>query len=236
MRAARRSRGSGGTRPGDVAPGPDFFYDRAIRMYRGCRAAPRRSKPTDRRRVGTLPPDKYMQTVLIAVHLMIVIALVAVVLLQRSEGGALGVGGGSGFMTGRGQANILTRATAILAALFFATSLGLTLIARYGHGSRLDFNAVPAGPAETAPKPPAAGTGSVLDQVREIEKQRTANPGAQPAPTPAGPTPPAPTEATPARATPAPAASTPTPKTSPAPAPAEPRGMPNSPAPAPASK
>ena len=48
-----------------------------------------------------------MQTVLIVIHLLIVIALVAVVLLQRSEGGALGIGGGGGFMTGRGQANAL---------------------------------------------------------------------------------------------------------------------------------
>ncbi len=61
---------------------------------------------------------------------MIVVTLVVVVLLQRSEGGALGVGGGGGFMTGRGQANALTRATAILAALFFATSIGLTVLAR----------------------------------------------------------------------------------------------------------
>ena len=51
-----------------------------------------------------------MQAVLIVFHLMVVIALVAVVLLQRSEGGALGIGGGGGFMTGRGQANALTRA------------------------------------------------------------------------------------------------------------------------------
>ena len=60
-----------------------------------------------------------MQTVLIVFHLMVVIGLVATVLLQRSEGGALGVGGGGGFMTGRGQANALTRATAILGTLFF---------------------------------------------------------------------------------------------------------------------
>ncbi|MGH6858496.1 MAG: preprotein translocase subunit SecG, partial [Methylocella sp.] len=63
-----------------------------------------------------------MQSVLIVVHLMIVVVLVVVVLLQRSEGGALGVGGAGGFMTGRGQASALTRATAVLAALFFATS------------------------------------------------------------------------------------------------------------------
>ena len=50
-----------------------------------------------------------MQTVLIVVHLMVVVALVAIVLLQRVRGRGFGVGGGSGFMTGRGQANVLTR-------------------------------------------------------------------------------------------------------------------------------
>jgi preprotein translocase subunit SecG len=73
-----------------------------------------------------------METVLIVVHLMVVLALVGVVLLQRSEGGGLGIGGGSGFMTARGAANALTRATAILAAAFFVTSLALSIIARYG--------------------------------------------------------------------------------------------------------
>ena len=72
-----------------------------------------------------------MQTVLIVVHLMIVLALVGVVLIQRSEGGGLGIGGGSGFMSARGTANALTRTTAILAVLFFVTSLGLGLLARY---------------------------------------------------------------------------------------------------------
>ncbi|MEP9395798.1 preprotein translocase subunit SecG [Mesorhizobium sp. KR2-14] len=73
-----------------------------------------------------------MQTIIIVIHLMIVLALVGVVLLQRSEGGGLGIGGGSGFMTARGAANALTRATAILAAGFFATSLILSILARYG--------------------------------------------------------------------------------------------------------
>jgi len=72
-----------------------------------------------------------MQNVLIVIHLMIVLALVGVVLIQRSEGGGLGIGGGSGFMSARGTANALTRTTAILAALFFATSLGLGLLTRY---------------------------------------------------------------------------------------------------------
>lgn len=72
-----------------------------------------------------------MQTVLIVIHLMIVLALVGIVLIQRSEGGGLGIGGGSGFMSARGTANALTRTTAILAALFFITSLGLGILARY---------------------------------------------------------------------------------------------------------
>lgn len=133
-----------------------------------------------------------MQTILIVVHLMIVVALVAVVLLQRSEGGALGVGGGSGFMTGRGQANVLTRATAILAALFFVTSLSLTVLAGFGHGQRsiLDSSApaTPAAPGQPAALPPK-GEGSVLDQLRTIEDQRAKQSGA---PTPAVPAAPAP--------------------------------------------
>ncbi len=125
-----------------------------------------------------------MQTVLIVVHLMIVIALVAVVLLQRSEGGALGVGGGSGFMTGRGQANVLTRATGILAALFFITSLGLTV---RGQQSILDGAAptTPGGSTQPAALPPK-GQGTVLDQLRKIEDQRATSPA------PAAPTGPAP--------------------------------------------
>ncbi|SCW89352.1 preprotein translocase subunit SecG [Rhizobium mongolense subsp. loessense] len=79
-----------------------------------------------------------MQTVLIVIHLMIVLALVGVVLIQRSEGGGLGIGGGSGFMSARGTANALTRTTAILAALFFITSLGLGILTRY-QGSPTDI-------------------------------------------------------------------------------------------------
>ncbi|WP_310620188.1 preprotein translocase subunit SecG [Flexibacterium corallicola] len=85
-----------------------------------------------------------METVLIVIHLMVVLALVALVLLQRSEGGALGMGGGGGsgggFMTSRGTANVLTRGTAILAAVFFITSLSLALISRWDErpGSLLD--------------------------------------------------------------------------------------------------
>lgn len=150
-----------------------------------------------------------MQTVLIVIHLMIVLALVAVVLLQRSEGGALGVGGGSGFMTGRGQANVLTRATAILAALFFATSLGLTLMAHYGHGSKSILEGVaPVGPSQPAPTLPPKGQGTVLDQLRKLEEQRagapaspTATPSTAPPPTTStsGSRPPVATPDTPAK-------------------------------------
>ena len=71
-----------------------------------------------------------MTKVLLVIHIMIAVALIAVVLLQSSEGGALGIGGGGGFMTGRGAGNALTKTTAVLAAAFFATSLTLTLLAR----------------------------------------------------------------------------------------------------------
>lgn len=98
-----------------------------------------------------------MQAVLIVIHLMVVIALVGVVLLQRSEGGALGIGGGGGFMTGRGQANVLTRATAILAALFFATSLALSIIASYTRPAKFSVDrapvAAPTVPGQPPPKP-----------------------------------------------------------------------------------
>jgi preprotein translocase subunit SecG len=88
-----------------------------------------------------------MTTVLLIVHLMIAAALVGVVLLQRSEGGALGIGGGGGFMTGRGAANFLTRVTAGLAAAFFATSMLLTLLASRTERPRSLFDT----PAATAP-------------------------------------------------------------------------------------
>jgi len=71
-----------------------------------------------------------MANVLLVAYLLIVLALIGVILIQRSEGGALGIGGGSGggMMTARGSANLLTRTTAILAALFFASAIGLTIL------------------------------------------------------------------------------------------------------------
>jgi preprotein translocase subunit SecG len=77
-----------------------------------------------------------MGTVLIVIHLMVVLAMIGMVLLQRSEGGALGMGGGGGgggggFMSARGAANVLTRSTGILAAAFFVTSITLSILAKY---------------------------------------------------------------------------------------------------------
>src|SRR5439155_25148621 len=66
-----------------------------------------------------------MQTVIIVVHLMIVSVLIGAVLLQKSEGGGLGMGGGAGFMSSRGTANLLSRTTAVLAGIFFLTSMAL---------------------------------------------------------------------------------------------------------------
>ena len=75
-----------------------------------------------------------MATVLVTIHLIIVLFMIVVVLLQRSEGGGLGIGGGGGMMSARQAADGLTRTTGILAAAFFATSLGLGILARYDTG------------------------------------------------------------------------------------------------------
>lgn len=105
-----------------------------------------------------------MQTVLIVIHLLIVLALVGVVLIQRSEGGGLGIGGGSGFMTARGAANALTRTTAILAIGFFATSLILGIMARYGEKPTDILNRIPA--ATGSQTAPSGGTGGgILNQL-----------------------------------------------------------------------
>jgi preprotein translocase subunit SecG len=121
-----------------------------------------------------------METVIIVIHLMVVIALVAVVLVQRSEGGGLGIGGGSGFMTARGAANALTRTTAILAAIFFATSLGLTIMARY-QGSIVDILDKPAS-SSGAPAKDSGGGKGILDQLGGTPAKAPAtNTGQQPA-------------------------------------------------------
>jgi preprotein translocase subunit SecG len=110
-----------------------------------------------------------MSTVLLLIHVMVAVTLVGVVLLQRSEGGALGIGGGGGgFMTGRSAGNALTKTTAVLAACFFATSLALSILASrqapaptilpagQGGGGGLTPLQIPGAPAPTSPAAPAA--------------------------------------------------------------------------------
>lgn len=102
--------------------------------------------------------------ILLTFHIIVCIALIGVVLIQRSEGGALGMGGGpSGFMTARGAGDLLTRSTWILATVFFALSLALTMLAGRERGGdsvvdRVKIDAIdpntlnrPAAPATTAP-------------------------------------------------------------------------------------
>jgi preprotein translocase subunit SecG len=107
-----------------------------------------------------------MLTVVIVIHLMIVLAMIGVVLLQKSEGGGLGMGGGGagGFMTSRGTANVLTRATAVLAVAFFATSLLLSILAGIDRKPR---SLVTPTSAPTAPgSAPLAPAGGLLDTLR----------------------------------------------------------------------
>lgn len=97
--------------------------------------------------------------IILVIHLLIAIALVGVILLQRSEGGALGIGGGGGggLMTGRQAGNLLTRTTAILATIFFVTSLTLAIIANSRSSGSSPFDSVPsAAPAQQPAKAPAA--------------------------------------------------------------------------------
>ena len=141
-----------------------------------------------------------LQTILLVVMILISVALAGVILLQRSEGGALGMGGGpSGFMTARGAGNLLTVTTWWLAVAFFACAIGLTIVGNINRSSAsiVDRDAVgalatpPAGAGETptpaAPAPaPAQPAGPSLDDFLGSA------PAAQPAPAqsaPAQPTP-----------------------------------------------
>jgi preprotein translocase subunit SecG len=121
-----------------------------------------------------------MQTVVIVIHLMIVAVLIGAVLLQKSEGGGLGMGGGAGFMSSRGTANLLTRTTAVLAVGFFITSLFLSWLASYDRrpssiiGGQPTSQSQPAGGAAPITPPTSGG---VLDTLKKVDEQQ-----GQPAP------------------------------------------------------
>lgn len=127
-----------------------------------------------------------MTSVLLVVHLMIILVLIGTVLLQRSEGGALGIGGGGGggggfggLMTGRGAASALTKLTAWLAVAFFATSIALTMVGQSGDtGSVLDRIDTTTGAPVSAPLDVLNGGAGGADQGTS---------GAAAPPAPAGP-------------------------------------------------
>jgi preprotein translocase subunit SecG len=102
-----------------------------------------------------------MENVLLVAYLLIVLALIAVILLQRSEGGGLGMGGNAGgMMAVRGTANLLTRTTAILAALFFASAIGLTILA--------ELNRTTSDILDSAAAPGEATPSTVLDALSQL--------------------------------------------------------------------
>lgn len=106
-----------------------------------------------------------MANVLIVAYLLIVLALIAVILLQRSEGGGLGMGTSSnGLMSVRGSANLLTRTTAVLAALFFATAIALTVISSVESGGT-------SGILDRATEGGSAPT-TVLDALQQLQQQQ----------------------------------------------------------------
>jgi preprotein translocase subunit SecG len=128
-----------------------------------------------------------MLTVIIVIHLMLVLGMIGVVLLQKSEGGGLVSSSNSGFMTGRGTANVLTRTTALLAVGFFVTSLALSWLAGLGRHPASIINSGGAPISQEAPGrapgAPLSQTGrGVLDQLGGSKPSSTAAP-----PTPSGP-------------------------------------------------
>jgi preprotein translocase subunit SecG len=142
-----------------------------------------------------------MSTVLLIIHLFVTLALIGVVLIQRSEGGGLGIGSSQGmgaFMTGRGTANLLTRLTGILAAAFFALSLALAMLNRgtAGAGKSILDTLPPLPATQSAPAPSSSGIPSP--------------PGSAPSPVPAETTPPTAPSTAPASGS-APATSAPAP-------------------------
>ena len=122
-----------------------------------------------------------MQTLIIVIHLMIVLALIGFVLLQKSEGGGLGIGSTGGFLSSRGTSNVLTKTTGMLAGAFFATSLVLSILAgmHRNPGSILQptSSGTPTAPVSSnAPPAPAPGApsgagGGLLDQLRQQEQR-----------------------------------------------------------------
>ena len=101
-----------------------------------------------------------MQTILLILHVLFALAIVGLVLLQRGEGGGLGMGGGGnmqGLMSARGTASMMTRATAIAATLFFVSSLALSiLVSDRGESVSIVDDIETQEPVETVPVVPTS--------------------------------------------------------------------------------
>jgi preprotein translocase subunit SecG len=137
-----------------------------------------------------------LANILLVVNVFVCIALIAIVLVQRSEGGALGMGGGGGgpggFMTARGAGDLLTRVTWILAFVFFALAIAQTLIIGRAHGhseiidrlnaQSLDFSTpakpqtAPAAPTSNAPPPQLAPAPATPGVQQPVKSAKPANP------------------------------------------------------------
>ena len=104
-----------------------------------------------------------MTKVLLVIHVILALAMIGSVLLQRSEGGALGIGGGGGLMSGRSQANLLTRVTAVLAGLFMLTSMALTMLATDRGGPRSIVEEIQTTPVQEEPAEPEGPSVPIAD-------------------------------------------------------------------------
>lgn len=105
-----------------------------------------------------------MFTFILVVQAIVAALLVAVILMQKSEGGGLGVGGSpAGLMSARGAADFLTRSTTVLATIFVSLSIVLAVIASVQHApSDIDTSLVKQAPAAPAPQAPAGGSADPL--------------------------------------------------------------------------
>jgi preprotein translocase subunit SecG len=172
--------------------------------------------------LGYNPPPQtglahtHMTAVLLTIHFVVAVAMIGTILLQRSEGGGLGLGGGggvSGLISGRGAANALTRTTVILATIFIATSIALALMAKQGRNTNPLNATIPSGPAPILPPTggpllpgssptPGAPAGTAPQPSAPASTPSAIPVPAEPTPAPSGP-------ATPAGAQPAPQPSPP---------------------------
>jgi preprotein translocase subunit SecG len=135
-----------------------------------------------------------LMTFILVIHALIALALVGVILLQRSEGGALGIGSSSGgLMSARGASDLLTRSTAILGGMFIVTSLALAILAAATHRAR-DIDTSLAKPA--APTAPANGIGGI-QIVPQAHPEATAPAATTTVPAETAPAAPAPTDSVP---------------------------------------